>query len=288
MQGAPNGHIALVNGAAGGIGKATVAAFLADGWHVIGIDHQPAVESAADGDYRGFRVDIGDSRQLAAVLDEAERTAPPGRRLRAVVGIAGGADAREATAPHFTATPEAAISDVLRSNYTNQHLFAQLVWPWLVRSGPGDRSVTFTGSINASAGYRMPGYAAAKAALVGLMRSLSGTEGLLGIRVNVVSPGAVRTEWWRTQPESSWPLLAAQQRESESELAKAIPLGRVAEPDDVAATYLWVAGHMHLTGEEILLDGGQFRQQTLIDVVDPERSLAKRAAWATERYSTAR
>jgi hypothetical protein len=45
---------------------------------------------------------------------------------------------------------------------------------------------------------------------------------------------------------------------------------------------------MHLTGEEILLDGGQFRQQTLIDAVDPERSLAKRAAWASERYSTAR
>ena len=81
------------------------------------------------------------------------------------------------------------------------------------------------------------------------MRTLANEVGRYKIRVNAVCPGMVRTDLWTpvAGPDPT-PLYEA--------TGAALPVGRVGEPDDIAATYLYLMGEAFSTGSVVLVDGG--------------------------------
>jgi meso-butanediol dehydrogenase/(S,S)-butanediol dehydrogenase/diacetyl reductase len=238
-------RVVLVTGAAGAIGSATVRAFLAAGYGVVGLDRDAAVRGVAAEGYQGLVVDVAEEAALSRALEGAERTG----ELAHVVGVAGGALPEE---PRTQDDPVTLAPDIFRAsieaNLTTQFLVLRAALPWL-RRGRGDRSVTFTSSWNALTGCGMPAYSAAKAGLIGMMHALVRPLGREGIRVNVVAPGTVRTPRteaiWRHDPGHF------------ERLAATSALGRLGTPDDVAGAFVGLAGLPHVSGQVLVVDGGQ-------------------------------
>ncbi|WP_181789417.1 SDR family oxidoreductase, partial [Streptomyces phytophilus] len=102
------------------------------------------------------------------------------------------------------------------------------------------------GSVNAERHYGEHAYSAAKAALVSLTRTLAVESAERGVRVNLVEPGTVRTAVWENRPE----VLAR--------VVEHYPLGRVGEPDDIAAAVAFLASRdaAWITGVSLPVDGG--------------------------------
>jgi NAD(P)-dependent dehydrogenase (short-subunit alcohol dehydrogenase family) len=238
--------VVLVTGAAGGIGGATVDAFLAEGYCVVGLDREASVEAGRGERYRGYRVDLRDEEAVVTAVESAASIGP----LRHVVGIAGGALSMEPASQHDPALLSTAdFQASLDANLTTQYVMLRASLGWL-RASAGDRSVAFTSSFNALAGWGMPAYSAAKAGLIGLMHALTPVLGPEGIRVNVIAPGTVRTtrteRIWRDDPEHF------------PRLERTSALGRLATPDDVARSFVALATHLtHVTGQVLVVDGGQ-------------------------------
>ena len=248
----------LITGAAGAIGSATVRAFLASGFSVVGLDVGETVTAVPEGTapegtgapagaYLGIQVDAEDEVAVAEAMATAESVGP----LAHVVGIAGGALPDE---PANEADPMQLAPKVFRAsveaNLTSQFVVLQAALPWL-RAHPGvDRSVAFTSSWNALTGVGMPAYSAAKAGLIGMMHALTGPLGEDGIRVNVVAPGTIRT----ARTERIW----AHDEGRWERLASTTAVGRLGSPDDVARTFVALATALtHVTGQVLVVDGGQ-------------------------------
>jgi NAD(P)-dependent dehydrogenase (short-subunit alcohol dehydrogenase family) len=232
----------LVTGAAGAIGYATVQAVTAAGFAVVGLDRAPAPPGST---HHHVEVDVTDAAALADVCDEAAGRA----RLAHVLSIAGGARPGEPDTQHDpTLVDPALFRESLEVNLTSQFLVLRAVLPWL-RRGAGDRSVAFTSSFNALSGQGMPGYSAAKAGLLGMMHALVGPLGSEGIRVNVVAPGTIRTprteRLWHGTPGHF------------ERLTEGTAMGRLGEPDDVADAFVALTRLRHVTGQVLVVDGGQ-------------------------------
>ena len=119
----------------------------------------------------------------------------------------------------------------------------------VMRDG-GSGRVILIGSINGSRGkFGASAYAASKAGLIGLAKSVSRETGRFGIRVNVVEPGWVRTPMTEALPEE------LRQRALDETL-----LGELVEPEDIAAavTYLAGPGGRRITGQILRVDAGQY------------------------------
>jgi NAD(P)-dependent dehydrogenase (short-subunit alcohol dehydrogenase family) len=238
--------VVLVTGAAGAIGSATVLAFLGGGFRVVGLDREESVETSRGELYRGYRADLRDEEAVVRVLDAASSFGPLGH----VVGIAGGAlPVEPATQDDPSRLSTSDFRASIDANLTTQYAMLHAALPWL-RASTGDRSVAFTSSFNALAGWGMPAYSAAKAGLIGLMRALAPVLGAEGIRVNVVAPGTIRTPRteaiWRHDPEHF------------PELERTTALGRLGMPEDVARSFVALATQLtHVTGQVLVVDGGQ-------------------------------
>jgi NAD(P)-dependent dehydrogenase (short-subunit alcohol dehydrogenase family) len=222
---------ALVTGACGGIGAAIVAQLEAAGAAVAACD-VPSSDAAVTFDQRdpeAVRAGVGEAVQRLGGLD-------------AVVANAGVVD----TIHRSDRFPAEAWAKDLETNLTGAFLVAQAAFPAL-RDGDAP-AIVFVSSASAETG--LPGqaaYTASKAGLVGLARTLAAEWGPLGIRVNVVMPGLIGTPKVRTLPAA---LLAA--------MTRTIPLGRVGEPADVAATiaFLLGPGAAYVHGQVLRIDGG--------------------------------
>ena len=179
------GEVAWVTGAASGIGKAAVAALLARGAAVVGLDLNPTVETLhARDDFLGLACDVTDERAIAAAL---ERTA---RRF-------GGLDMLVLNAGIFAATRS--IKDlgtdewrkVMAVNLDANLLLMRACHPYLARAPKGGRVVVI-GSKNVPApGPGAAAYSASKAALNQLARIAALEWGVDGIRINTLHPNAV-------------------------------------------------------------------------------------------------
>jgi 3-oxoacyl-[acyl-carrier protein] reductase len=104
-------------------------------------------------------------------------------------------------------------------------------------------------STSAMSGEGAPHYAASKAALVGMVRSMARELGPRGIRINNVMPGAVET-----------PILKNVSQEWKQQMIAAIPLGRIAEPDDIASVVAFLASDdaAMITGADVVANGGSY------------------------------
>ena len=234
----------LVTGAAGAIGGATIRALSSAGYGVVGFDR--AAADAPEADVEHVQVDVSDRNALRDAMESVRSVGC----LAHVIGVAGGAQPGE---PDTQDDPATVDVDVVRSslenNLVSQFQVVQAALPLLRDGTERDRSFTFTSSFNALSAQGMPGYSAAKAGLIGLMHALVGPLGRDGIRVNVLAPGTIRTprteRLYRSTPGHF------------ERLESGTALGRLGTPEDVAEGYLALVRMRHLTGQTLVLDGGQ-------------------------------
>ena len=258
----PAPRVALVTGAARGVGAATVAALAAGGWRVIAADRcadDPAlpyplgtradldrVAGAAGGDVVAWVADARDPDALAAAVGEAERRWGGLDAAIAVAGvIAGGVPAWQ-----FPAEQEAALLDINLGGVLN---LARAAVPALLRR-PVPRRGRFIAVASAAATRGLPmlaAYCASKAAVAGFIRALAAELGGTGVTANAVSPGSTATP---VLDESArlYSLPAAESFASQQ------PLGRLLRPEEVAAVIAFLAGDgaSGMTGAIVPVDGG--------------------------------
>ena len=221
----PSGRRVIVTGARGGIGRATVELLERAGCSVAGCDVDEFDVRDRD------KVDAG---------------------MAALVGRLGGCDAVVANAGVVDTIhraerfSEAEWRKDLETNLTGQFNVTRASFESLRASGDG--RVVIVSSASAETG--LPGqvaYTAAKAGLVGMARTLAAEWGGHGIRCNVVMPGLIATPKVLALPETA-----------RKALSDALPLGRIGDPAELAATvaFLLSPAAAYITGTVIRVDGG--------------------------------
>ena len=256
-------RVALVTGAARGIGAATVTALAADGWRVVAVDRcadDPALPYplGSRGDLDRVVAAAGDVVAVAAVADTRDPDA-----LAAAVRLAeerwGGLDAAVAAAgviaggvPAWQVPPEQEQA-VLDIDLGGVLTLARVAVPALLRR-PEPRRGRFLAVASAAATRGLPmlaAYCAAKAGVAGFVRALAAELGGTGVTANAVSPGSTATplldESARLYGLPAAGAFAAQQ-----------PLGRLLSPAEVAAVIAFLAGDGAdaMTGAIVPVDGG--------------------------------
>jgi 2,3-dihydro-2,3-dihydroxybenzoate dehydrogenase len=248
-----DGRIAVVTGAAGGIGAAVVRALRSEGAHVAALDVEPdgLASLAADAHPTRLRtdlVDLRDDERVAAIVEQIERDWGPIDIGVSVAGVLSTASvvntSRDEWRRVFAINAEAV--------FTFSRALAQ-------RMIPRRRGAIVTVSSNAAGVPRhgMAAYAASKAAATMFTRCLGLELAEYGIRCNIVAPGSTRTPmqtgmWADEQGE------AAVIRGSLETFKSGIPLGKIAEPAEVADAVVFLASERasHITMAEIYVDGG--------------------------------
>ncbi|UPG88009.1 SDR family oxidoreductase [Luteibacter aegosomaticola] len=240
------GKNVLVTGGTSGIGLAVAQAYAAEGARVVvtGRDAKALAEvtptlGAGAVALKNDASQIGDAKALATAL--AER----GIKLDAVFINAG-----VAKFAAFDQVDESLWDLTFNTNVKGAYFQLQALLPYLNKGA----SIVLNGSINAHIG--MPNssvYAASKAALITLARTLSAELLPNGVRVNVVSPGPVQTPLY-----GKLGMDAAQLEATAAQIQAQVPLGRFGRPDEVAATVLHLSSPESgfIVGTEIVIDGG--------------------------------
>jgi len=232
------GRVAVVTGAASGLGAACARRFAAEGATVAGFDLNPGAPVAIE-----HRVDVADEAAVAGAIDavvEAEG------RLDVVVnsaGVAGGGPVHLLDAGEW--------DRVLRVNLTGTYLVCKHALRHMVEQRSG--SIVNFASIEGLEGTEGGSvYNASKGAVVLLTKNLAIDYGRLGIRVNCVCPGFIETPMFESVMGSG---SMAEYRERYREEHK---LGRFGRPEEIAAATLFLASDdaSFVTGHALVVDGG--------------------------------
>lgn len=252
--------VALVTGAARGIGAATVRALADDGWCVVATDRctddprlpyamgtSEELEALARPDQvLTLTADTCSHSELGTAVSEAERAFGGLDAVIAVAGVIGGG-------VNLWEQPEEELRAVLDIDLYGVLVAARVGVPALLRR-PAPRSGRFLAVSSAAASIGLPlltGYGAAKAGVSGVVRGLAAELRGTGITANAVSPGSTRT-----------PILAESARlyglTDVDEFAHQQAIERLLEPAEVAAMLCWLAGPASsgITGADLPIDGG--------------------------------
>jgi 3-oxoacyl-[acyl-carrier protein] reductase/2-hydroxycyclohexanecarboxyl-CoA dehydrogenase len=240
--------IAIVTGGAGGIGHAVADRLARENQTVaiLDVNSDAGAQVAAEFHNRGaevkfFRVDVAQETEVAAAFDKIK--AEHGR-IDVLVNVAGGSMHRYP----LDKFPLEHWQTVIDANLTSTFLCCRAAIPVMKNQKSGaivniSSDIAFSGDAGRSA------YAAAKAGILGLTRSLALELASFNVRVNAVAPGRIAT-----------PRVRANYTDAEWEAAaKRIPLGHAGQPEDVAEAVVYLASDAakHMTGQTIHVNGGR-------------------------------
>lgn len=239
-----NGKVALVTGAGQGMGRSIARLFVEEGAIVVALDlNLEAVEETIgannpEGTSMARSVDVTDSVAVRAVFDEA--VAKYGR-IDVVVNSAG-----IGSLDTLAETPDENWARVIGVNLTGTfYCVREAVRSMQATSTRG--SVINISSSSAINGEGPSHYCASKAGVMGLTRSAAKEVAAGGIRVNTILPGPTRT-----------PMMAGIPDEWADAIVKAVPLGRMGEPEEIARVALFLASEdsSFMTGQNVAVNGG--------------------------------
>jgi 3-oxoacyl-[acyl-carrier protein] reductase len=224
----------LVTGGNRGIGLAIARAFQAQG-DAVAVTHRGGT---VPDDLLGVRCDVTSPEEVEAAFATAELEHGPVEVLVSNAGIT-----RDTLLLRMS---EDDWQDVIRTNLTGAYRVARQAARGMLRMRRG-RMIFISSVVGMSGSAGQVNYAASKAGLVGLARSIARELGSRSITANVVAPGFVETD-----------MTAALGEERRADLLEHIPLGRYADPGEVAAVVTWLAGDAasYITGAVIPVDGG--------------------------------
>lgn len=237
---------ALVTGASRGIGRAIARALAEEGWPVCvnWLEHREAAESLTEAlraegrNAVAYQADVSDRKAVEAMVQAASEALGPVELLVNNAGIA--------QQTLFQDTDDAAWSRMLSVNLTGPRNTSMAVLPHMLSEKRGC-------IINVASIWGLRGsscetaYAASKAGLVGLTRSLALELAPSGIRVNAVAPGCIETD-----------MVQALGRETRAMLEDETPMGRLGLPEEIAKAVCFLASDSasFITGQILTIDGG--------------------------------
>lgn len=223
----------LVTGGSGTIGSAIVDKLIREGNKVLVIDTKAPIEQnnvdCILGDitnYEKFKLELNDKLK--------------NEKISGVITVAGGALQEEWE--DFENTDITVIEKSIDLNLMGHINAVHASLPFLERGS----SITMISSINGMAAYRIAGYSAAKAGLLGFMYGIAKEMGQKGIRVNTISPGTVVTELTMKETKKDW-----------EKLKEGTLTGHFVDPMDIADLVNTVINNNSINGQNLVIDSGQ-------------------------------
>lgn len=235
-------RVALVTGAASGIGEAIARAYAGKGAKVAlcDLDQAQKTADATQGDARAYHCDVADAE---SVRDCVEKVTADFGRVDILVNSAGIVDL--APAEQLDSAVWRRTIDI---NLTGSFLVAQAVANVMIGQGDGGKIINMASQAGSVAIDGHIAYCASKFGVIGMTKTMALEWGRHGICVNSISPTVVLTELGR----KAW-------AGPKGEAMKAqIPAGRFAEPEEIAAAAVYLAseGANMINGADLLIDGG--------------------------------
>ena len=252
-----DGKVALITGGAGGIGAATARLFVEEGAAVTIVD--PAADAVAaatasidpdGGRVLGIVADLSQESEAARAVRETVRRFGRLDSLVTAAGVRLYGPITEATADSW--------QWILGVNLLAAAFCAKFAIPEMVKNGGGTIvNVSSTNAVNGRSG--MAQYDATKAALLALTRSLACDHAAQGIRANAVCPGFTITPFHTRRYAESRGVTEEEASRFLWEAPRDVPIGRPAEPVEIARTILFLASSesSYMTGATVMVDGGQ-------------------------------
>jgi NAD(P)-dependent dehydrogenase (short-subunit alcohol dehydrogenase family) len=240
--------IALVVGAANGIGRATSLAFAAAGASVACADVEPGAKDTA------AEVEKSGGKALAVHLDATD-SASCRAAVAATVERFGGLDvllygaADSDKAATVLEMDEAAWDRVIRINLTGAFLMVKAALPAMIARGGGS-VILIASQLGRVASPARPAYCATKGALIQLAKVIAADHAAQGIRANTISPGAIETRRMLRRYKTM--------EEARQTMGPKHLLGRLGLPEEIARTAIFLASDASsfMTGSDLLVDGG--------------------------------
>jgi 3-oxoacyl-[acyl-carrier protein] reductase len=231
------GKVALVTGGSGAIGSAIIQSLQTAGAKAISLD----LDRPPAAGIEWIKCDVRDDSSVAAAVSHAARQ---WKRIDFAIHAAG--VSRDAVAWKVSLEDWDLVQSV---NLRGAFLLIRHTLPVMRKNKTGGR-IVLIGSINGSRGkFGTAAYSASKAGLLGLAKSVARETGRLGVLVNVIEPGWVRTPMTEKVP----------QQIQDAALAESL-VGSFLDPEDVgsAVAFLCGPGARRITGQILRVDGGQF------------------------------
>ena len=250
------GRVAIVTGGGQGIGRATALELARLGADVV------IAELNAEGAERTAKEVRGLGRKALAVPTDVTRRADLARMVERTRADFGRIDVLVNNAGIYRAAATLDVTEehwdaIMTINAKAVFFASAAVLPTMIAQKRG--SIVNLASMAGKIGSKtnLP-YNASKAAVVSMTKSLALAHAADGVRVNCVCPGFVETDMWTTVAREQGALLGMSSEEFTRQRERAVPLGRMARPEDVAAVIGFLASDRagYMTGQALSVDGG--------------------------------
>ncbi|XP_011430925.3 (3R)-3-hydroxyacyl-CoA dehydrogenase [Magallana gigas] len=243
-----SGRLAVVTGAGSGIGRAVCRVFASEGATVIGVDmNEKGMEETLamikdTGDHQSFQCDVSSSASVNNLLDKIKEkysSAPQ-------VAVNSAGITRDRTMMKLT---EEDFDKVVNVNLKGTWLLNKAVGKAMLTDKVPGSIVNISSLVGKTGNIGQTNYAASKAGVIGITKSMAKEMGKFNIRVNAVLPGFIETPMTETVPENLMQMTKL-----------LIPLGRLGNPEEIANTCAFLASDKssYITGATIEVTGGLF------------------------------